>query len=230
MPWINNPNIKAVVLAGLPGQESGNSLADVLFGDVNPSGKLVYTIAKNRADYSADVIYQANQLPVVYKEQLYVDYRWFDYKQIQPTFPFGFGLSYTTFKYSDLQIANNVGLGLSVQSQDGSIKKKPTGVQDTVLYKVVATISNVGPVDGEEVAQLYLAFPASAGEPPQILRGFDKVLVKKGETAQVVFYLSDIDISIYDESSRQWVIPSGQFQVLVGASSRDIRLRGSFSR
>lgn len=230
MPWIDNPNIKAVVLAGLPGQESGNALADVLFGDVNPSGKLVYTMAKDRADYSADVIYNSGQLPIVYKEKLLVDYRWFDYKQIQPVFPFGFGLSYTTFKYSDLQISKQMDEAKTSTHQNVIPASKPQGIQETVLYKVVVSVTNTGRVDGEEVVQLYLSFPASAGEPPQVLRGFDKVLVRTGQAVQASFYLSDLDISIWSETSHAWQVPTGTYQVLIGASSRDIRLTGSFTR
>jgi len=199
MPWIDHPNVSAVVLAGIPGQESGNSLADVLFGSVNPSGKLVYTIANNRADYPADVIYDATDLPVTYSEKLLIDYRWFDAQSITPAFHFGFGLSYTTFSYTNINTT--------------------AGTDTNTLLKVTADITNTGNYAGEEVVQLYLGFPASAGEPPKILRGFDKVFVGVGQTVQASFVLNQIDMSIFDATTQTWLVPSGSFQIMIGSSS-----------
>ncbi|CAO3629970.1 unnamed protein product [Mucor hiemalis] len=145
MPWIGHPNIKAVLWPGLPGQESGNSLADIVTGKVNPSGRLPYTIAKKASDYNvkpdpSDVIN--------YSEKLLMGYKWFDHANIEPLFSFGHGLSYTKFVYSNLKVS--------------SADKKAKNI------KVIATISvkNTGPVDGAEVVQAYLSFPESAGEPP----------------------------------------------------------------
>ena len=149
LPWIDHPNITAVLFAGLPGQESGNSLVDVLYGEYNPSGRLPYTIANSPLDYPANVIYDTSDpiLEIPYREGLYIDYRWFDYKNIEPTFPFGFGLSYTHFKYSKARV---------------SISE---------AYVIVTVhISNDGNLDGHEVAQLYLGFPPSAKEPPKVRR------------------------------------------------------------
>jgi beta-glucosidase len=211
MPWIDHPNVSAVLICGLPGQESGNSLADVLFGDVNPSGHLVYTIAKNEADYPASVLYNSTvSVPQInYTEALNIDYRWFDSKNINPLFEFGFGLSYTTFTYADLIIS-------SVYN-------------DTVAYKIQITVMNSGRVDGYEPPQLYLVFPESAGEPPKVLRGFERVFIATAKTESVVYYLTLMDISIWDIPTQSWVVPIGSFGVLVGASSRDIRLKGAFT-
>jgi len=232
MPWADHPNITAIVVAGLPGQESGHSLADVLFGDVVPSGKLVYTIAQQASDYPAEVLYSspAPHPQIDYTEGLFIDYRWFDQNSIEPQFEFGFGLTYTTFTYANLLI----------QAASASAHVLPPHLADAphfarfdddpVLYKVQVSITNSGNVAAYEIAQLYLGFPSGTGEPPQVLRGFEKVWIQPGQTVPVVFYLTQLHISIYSTSEGEWVIPKGQFGVFVGASSRDIRLKGSFSQ
>ncbi|KAF7731677.1 hypothetical protein EC973_008848 [Apophysomyces ossiformis] len=202
MPWIDHPNIKAIVWPGLPGQESGNALADVLFGDVNPSGRLPFTLAKAESDYPARLRYSfINE----YKEKLLVGYRWFDAMNIEPHFEFGFGLSYTKFEYE--------GLTLEVGG-----------------HKVNASISvmNVGDRDGAEVVQAYLSFPDYVGEPPKILRGFEKVFVKVGEKVNVSFQFGETELSYWNTDSKAWVVPKGRFVLHVGASSRDIRMTTKF--
>jgi beta-glucosidase len=202
MPWLNK--VKAVVNAGLPGQESGNALADVLFGDVNPSGRLPYTMAKKTSDYPslAEDVSEVN-----YTEGLLIGHRWFDAKNIEPLFPFGHGLSYTKFSYNGLKV-----------------KKSSSTVT------VTATIRNAGKVDGAEVPQLYVGFPKSAGEPPKVLRGFEKVMIKAGKSAKVTFEVDVAkELSIWDSDARKWKNVKGSYEVYVGASSRDIRLQGSFS-
>jgi beta-glucosidase len=137
---------------------------------------------------------------------LFIDYRYFDAKEITPTFEFGFGLSYTSFKYSNLSI---------------------NSVNTTVLYQVEVTVTNTGGVDGHEVPQLYIGFPESTGEPPKVLRGFDRVWIEAGQSITVTFDLSPLEMSVWNVDTQQWEVPSGKFQVFVGASSRDIRLSGS---
>eukprot|EP01112_Ceratiomyxa_fruticulosa_P013049 TRINITY_DN3649_c0_g2_i3.p1 TRINITY_DN3649_c0_g2~~TRINITY_DN3649_c0_g2_i3.p1 ORF type:complete len:668 (-),score=145.17 TRINITY_DN3649_c0_g2_i3:136-2139(-) len=215
LPWIDHPNVSAVIFAGLPGQESGNALADILFGDANPSGKLVFTIGKQESDYSAQVIYTSTEpiLQIPYTEALLIDYRWFDSQNIAPTFPFGHGLSYTTFQYSNLQITNT------------SINSPYTVLaNESVIYTISADIKNNGTVGGAEVAQLYLGFPAGAGEPPKVLRGFDKVFIAAGDTQTVSFDVTNLELGIWDSNLQLWNIPPGTFTVYVGSSSRDIRL------
>ncbi|KAH8556725.1 glycoside hydrolase superfamily [Umbelopsis sp. PMI_123] len=204
MPWIDHPNIKAIVWPGLPGEQSGNSLADILFGDVNPSGRLPYTIAKQLSDYPASI---SNESVISYTEKLLIGFKWFDAKNVEPLFPFGFGLSYTNFAYNKLKVNTN-----SKKSQvDVSIE-----------------VENTGKVEGSEVVQLYLSFPESAGEPPKLLRGFEKVTVRAGQRSKVSFQLGKTELSIWDVTSQKWVIPSGKFQVHAAASSRDIRESASF--
>lgn len=206
MPWVNHPNIKAIVWPGLPGQESGNSLADVIFGDVNPSGRLPYTIAKKESDYNAHI--DLNHT-IEFKEKLLVGYKYFDAMNIEPLFEFGFGLSYTDFKYSNLKV-------------------KTSSESDTLVTATVS-VKNSGDMAGDEIVQAYISFPESAGEPPKLLRGFEKVHLKKGRRATVSFDFSKTELSIYDLDKADWVIPSGEFTLHIGASSRDIRQSATFT-
>ncbi|ORZ01291.1 glycoside hydrolase superfamily [Syncephalastrum racemosum] len=206
MPWIDHKNIKAVVWSGLPGQESGNSLADVLFGDVNPSGRLPYTIAKNEDDYPVHIDLHDT---IDYKENLLVGYKWFDAKNIEPLFEFGFGLSYTNFSFSDLKVK--------------------TSDNEGELVSATVAVENTGDVDGAAVVQAYISFPESAGEPPKVLRGFDKVQIKRGHKDRVSFAFDKLSLSVYDVEKDDWVVPSGKYSIHIGASSRDIHQSTSFT-
>jgi beta-glucosidase len=214
--WIANPNVVAVVWAGLPGQESGNGLADVLYG-ASPSGKLPYTIAKKAEDYGAAIKGGDDK-----SWDLFVDYRRFDKMNIEPRFEFGFGLSYTNFTYSDLTVTGKPSAGPATGA------KGPGGPADlwNEVASVSAKISNTGGVQGAEVSQLYLGYPASAGEPVRQLRGFSKLKLDAGKSGTATFKLRRRDLSVYDEATKKWTVPSGEFAVYVGASSRDLRLTG----
>ncbi|KAL1897129.1 glycoside hydrolase 3 [Sporothrix stenoceras] len=217
---LKNTGVKAVVWAGLPSQESGNALVDVLYGLVSPSGKLPYTIAKSDADYGTTVSRGDDN----FAEGLYIDYRHFDQKNIEPRFPFGFGLSYTNFTYGDIKVTSTATSGAA----SGAVG--PGGKAD--LFENVATVTisvtNSGSVAGAEVPQLYLTLPSSSpAAPPKQLRGFDKLKLAPGAAGTVTFNLRRKDLSYWDVS-KGWVVPSGTFTVNVGASSRDLRLKGSF--
>ena len=207
MPWVDNPGVVAIIHALFPGQESGNAIADVLFGDVNPSGRLPFTINSNRTEYAADVLYSGKspkgyEYPQInYTEGLLVDYRWNDAKDIDPLFPFGFGLSYTTFNYSSFNIKNG-----------------------SVTFK----ITNTGERDGHEVPQLYLGLPKMPGEPVKQLKNFDRFFIKAGASKTVKFDIVSDDLKIWDTERQKWVIPSGTFKVFIGASSRDIKWSDTF--
>jgi len=197
-------SVPAIVIAWLPGQEDGNAAADILYGDVNPSGRLPVTFPNTPSD---NPVGTQQQYPGVndqaaYSEQLLVGYRWFDAKGVTPLFPFGHGLSYTTFTYSTLSIN---GRQISFQ------------------------VKNTGRFDGSEVAQLYIGFPSSAGEPPKVLRGFQKIKLGQSVQQTVTFTLKDEDVSVWDTTSHKFVLVSGTFNVYVGASSRDIRLTGTLT-
>ncbi|KIY53470.1 glycoside hydrolase family 3 protein [Fistulina hepatica ATCC 64428] len=207
MGWYDNENITAILHAGLPGEQTGPSLIDVLYGSVNPSGRLPFTVAEDEDDYGTVIVYDSlTGFPVIdYTEQLLLDYRYMDTQNITPTFEFGFGLSYTTFNYSDLSISSS-------------------GSSQIITF----TVTNSGDVDGTEIPQLYLGYPDGAGEPPKVLRGFDEVILSAGASSTVTMSLSQRDYSIWDTVSQSYVVPSGTFDVYVGASIKDIRLTGSF--
>ncbi|KAF5376043.1 hypothetical protein D9615_007662 [Tricholomella constricta] len=238
-PWIDHPNVTAVLWAGAPGQEAGNSITDVLYGDWNPSGRLPYTIAKRTEDYPAQVILGGTPsvaLQVPYTEGLLIGYRAFDARNVAPRFEFGFGLSYTQFTYSNLHISK----AIAVHSNERELeenwtagKSNPMGIgSSTALwlhrpaYKVTFDVKNTGPVAGGEIPQLYVQMPSSADEPPSILKGFSDVHLKPGQTKSVVINLSRHSLSIWDVVDQGWRKPEGTIGIAIGASSRDFRLHG----
>ena len=209
MPWASQ--VEAVLYGWVPGQEEGNAFASVVFGDVNPSGRLPMTFAQNMGDYPCNT---AEQFPgvnnvVTYSEGLFVGYRHFDGRGITPLFPFGHGLSYTTFSYSNLTISPAI-----------------TNVTGNVT--VTANVTNTGSRAGAEIAQLYVGFPTTANEPPKQLKGFQKIMLQPGQTQPVSFTLTPEEFSIWNTTAKNWVVVDGTYQVMIGASSRDIRLTGSF--
>ncbi|CEL60157.1 hypothetical protein RSOLAG1IB_09406 [Rhizoctonia solani AG-1 IB] len=238
-PWIENANVTAVLWAGLPGQESGNALVDVLYGVVNPSAKLPYTIAKQRSDYGTEVIYdESNGIPhIPYSEGLFIDYRHFDKNNITPRFPFGFGLSYTTFSYANLRVSKSTKGSTGSEAsgwEAGKVAPKVKGASlapwlHAPYYDVSFDIKNTGQVVGHEVAQLYVQPPPSANSPPNQLRGFTRVALKPGETKRVTLTLSRYDLSVWDVARQGWAKVNGQVGVTIGASSRDFRLKGAFA-
>ena len=223
MPWADNPNITAIVFAGLPGMESGNSLVDVLYGAYNPSGKLPFTMAYQLSDYPALVDYNVtnflpNDTSIKYTEGVLLDYRAFDARNITPRYPFMHGLSYTNFTYANASV-------IRVNSTASAATIAPGGPQNgfDLAYNVTASVTNSGKVAGNATPQLYIGFPSGYGQPPRVMRGFDKVLLQPGQTGRVTFPLRRKDISTWDVPSQSWVIPSGQITAYVAESSRDIR-------
>lgn len=202
MPWIEK--VPAVLEAWYPGEEDGNIIADLLFGKANPSGKLPMTFPKADADVPA---HTPEQYPGVngtstYSEKLEVGYRWYDAQNVAPLFPFGYGLSYTTFKISDLKVTPST----------------------TTNATVDLNVSNTGKREGADVVQVYIGFPAAAGEPPHQLKGFARVSLAPGKTQHVTLPLDARAFSIWDTSANKWAICNGTYEVLVGDSSRDLPL------
>ncbi|WWD17832.1 hypothetical protein CI109_102275 [Kwoniella shandongensis] len=257
--WIDNPNITAVIWAGVPGQESGNALVDVLYGSYNPSGRLPFTIAKQRLDYSADIIYVNSAEPeftsVEYTEGLNIDYRGFLSDNITPRFEFGFGLSYTQFEFGGVNVweigdgddsygwkskrsthkgiaARNNGSGGQSGNNTASRARAGQFLVDSLQkprWTVSVDVTNVGDVNGCEIPQLYLAYPPAAGEPPKVLRDFARLNLDPGETKTAYFNLSRYDVSIWDVVTQAWVVPDGEFGLIVGRSSMDGKSsKGSF--
>lgn len=210
MPWITS--VAAVLEAWYPGEEDGNAVADILFGKVNPSGKLPITFPRSVEDTLAS---NPEQYPGVngvakYSEGLDVGYRAYTAHDIPPLFPFGFGLSYTQFSFG----------GLKVSQQPGSANA-------TVSFAV----TNTGQRTGAEVAQLYLGFPeiADGNEPPLQLRGFRKVMLKAGESKTVELKLDPRAFSYWSEQTHGWQVAAGEFQVMVGDSSANTPLKANLT-
>lgn len=227
--WIEHPNVTAVLWANLPGSESGSSIVDVLYGDYNPSGRLPYTIAKERKHYPADVMYNSkiHHPQINFTEGLMVDYRWFDHKNISPRFEFGFGLSYTQFKYHDLNVAYVGDAKLKNWNDHWGHKNATTGLPSWLFkkaYNVTFQVENTGKFDGHEVPQLYVGFPKKSGEPPRVLRAFDRVWIPAGQNRTISHHLSHYDLSIWNTSTQQWLRPDGNIRLHVGASSRNLHL------
>ncbi|HEY8203584.1 MAG TPA: glycoside hydrolase family 3 C-terminal domain-containing protein [Pyrinomonadaceae bacterium] len=202
----------AIVQGWYPGQDDGNVIADVLFGSVNPSGKLPITFPRLRQDSG---VATAEQYPGVnglghYSEGVFVGYRHFDKNNINPQFAFGHGLSYTTFEYSNIKVSRNrlkAGESLAVEVQ----------------------VKNTGRREGAEVVQLYIQdVQASVPRPLKELKGFEKVTLRPGQMKVVRMTLDTRSMAFYDAARRQWVVEPGEFKILVGSSSRDIRLSAEF--
>jgi beta-glucosidase len=209
-PWLGRA--PAILQAGYPGMEGGTAIARVLFGDVNPSGKLTCTYPKRLMDSPAHALdtYPGTNGTLFYKEGLLVGYRWFDAKDIEPEFPFGFGLSYTTFEYSNLKLVPG-------QNTNGPVI--------TAEFE----IANTGARTGAEVAELYIHQDnPSLPRPLKELKGFKKISLKPGEKKTVSIPLDQRAFAFYDPAKTGWVSEAGVFKILVGGSSRDIRLQDTF--
>lgn len=216
-PWLGN--VKALLQCWYLGSESGRTLANIISGKVNPSGKLPVTFAKKKDDYPCfqygEEGYPGVNDQVYYKEGIYVGYRHFDTHKVKPQFPFGFGLSYTTFKYGKAEIT-------PVGGEKKDCCKAP-------LYKVTIPVTNVGSREGKEVVQLYIGDDkCSVDRPAKELKGFDKVSLAPGETKTVEFVVRMRDLQFFDEASHKWKAEPGKFKAYIGASEQDIRSTVSF--
>ncbi|HEY4432649.1 MAG TPA: glycoside hydrolase family 3 C-terminal domain-containing protein [Paenibacillus sp.] len=205
MPWLGS--VKAVLEAYLGGQALGGAIADLLFGDVNPSGKLAETFPEQLSDNPSYLFFPGEGDKVEYREGLFVGYRYYDKKKLRPLFPFGYGLSYTTFEYSDL-----------------AVNKKQLTDQETLT--VTMKVRNTGSVKGKEVIQLYVRdVQGSVIRPDKELKGFDKVQLAPGEQKTVTFTLDKRSFAYYDTDIHDWVVESGEFDILLGKSSQHIMLK-----
>ncbi|RYP11343.1 hypothetical protein DL766_010057 [Monosporascus sp. MC13-8B] len=248
-PWFDHANVTAVLLAHLPGEASGRALVALLYGDANPSGKLPYTVARNESDYGALLgpsrrggRFARFPQSDFSEEGVFIDYRHFDARNVTPRFEFGFGLSYTTFEYSNLRIERRRGSNSTSTNGGGGggddIAEYPTGAVREggpadlwdVLAAVRADVANTGGVAGAEVAQLYVGIPGP-GVPARQLRGFAKPFLNASASATVDFELTRRDLSVWDVAAQRWRLPRGgqRFAVYVGGSSRDLPLRGTLT-
>ena len=206
MPWLQQ--VPAILVSWYAGQQDGEALARVLAGDVDPAGRLPVTFGRHAEDYPAR---RARQYPGVdfvetYSEGPFIGYRHFDEYDVEPLFCFGHGLSYTRFAYEELHIDQTTRRGRPVQ--------------------VRVTVRNVGDRDGEEVVQLYLGQPSDGAQTPKkVLRGFQRISLQRGQRHTVEFTMHTEDLARWDANLHRWHVPAGQYQVAIGASSRDIRVR-----
>lgn len=203
--WIDKVN--AVLEMWFGGSEGGNAIADVLLGNYNPSGKLPITFPKRWEDCSAYETYKKYPARTYYADDIYIGYRHFDKYNIEPIFPFGFGLSYTTFEYSNINVA------------DKGDK-----------YEVSIDLKNTGNMKGAEVVQLYVSQKnPKVDRPIKELKAFKKVYLNPGETQKVILEFDKNSLSYYDEASRSWKLDKDDYEILIGSSSRDIKLRSLIS-
>jgi beta-glucosidase len=206
MPWIDK--VPAVLQLWYDSQEQGNALADVLFGDENPSGKLPTTFPVRLEDNPAYINYPGENGKVRYGEGIFVGYRYYDKKKLDPLFPFGHGLSYTAFKYSSLKLSAD-------------------SITPNQSLKVKVDVKNTGKVVGKEIVQLYVRDVRSTfARPEKELKAFEKVELKPRQTKTVTFTLDREAFWYFDSRKNAWSTEAGEFEILVGASSRDIRLSG----
>lgn len=220
MPWANK--VPAILQAWYLGNETGNAIADVLSGDVNPSGKLPYTYYADLMQCGAHKLGEYPGTPgkdkfgndifdMPYNEGIYVGYRFIDKNKLKPTFPFGHGLSYTTFKYGNATI------------------DKTRGSKDD-KFIVSIPVTNTGKRAGSEIVELYISDPkSSVDRPVKELKGFSKVALAPEETKTVTFEIDKPALSFFDADKHEWVCEPGDFEVLIGASSADIRSKVKFT-
>lgn len=207
MPWLDK--VKGVLEAYLGGQALGGAIADLLFGDANPSGKLAETFPRELSHNPSYLNFPGEGDKVEYKEGIFVGYRYYDKKNIEPLFPFGYGLSYTTFEYSNL-----------------SISKKE--MLDTETVTVTVNVKNTGEMAGKEIVQLYVKdVESSVIRPEKELKGFEKIELQPGEEKTVTFTLDKRAFAYYNVDLKDWHVESGEFEILIGKSSRDIVLKDS---
>ena len=207
MPWADK--VKAIVEAWLGGQAGGGAIADVLTGAVNPSGKLSETFPNSIYDTPTFPDFPSRNRQANYGEGIFIGYRYYDTKDLKPLFPFGFGLSYTTFAYT-------------------GIKADPSSIKDSDRVSVEVSVKNAGPVAGKEIVQLYVhEQDPLVVRPEKELKAFQKIVLSAGEEKTVTFTLSKRDFAYYDSDLHDWAVHSGKFDILVGGSSRDLPLKAT---
>jgi len=205
MPWVDR--VKGILETYLGGQGWGRAVADVLFGAVSPSGKLAETFPKKLSDNPSYLNFPGEDDRVEYREGIFMGYRYYDKKEMDVLFPFGYGLSYTTFEYSDLRL-----------------DKKEMTEQDTL--RVSVKVKNMGKMLGKEIVQLYVRdVESSVIRPEKELKGFEKVELNPGEEKEVIFTLDKRAFAYYNVDLKDWHVESGEYEVLIGKSSRDIVLK-----
>ncbi len=209
MPWAEDA--KAIMWGWYGGMEAGHAYADALFGDINPGGKMPITLPKKLADTAPIALNDYNAEESLYKEGVFIGYRWFEQQKIAPIFPFGHGLSYTSFSFDHIELST-----------------KNIKANDTVDVNV--SVTNTGDIAGAEVVQLYLNdVDASVARPAKELKGFKRVWLNPGETKTVTMTLKQRDLAFWDINTNNWLVEPGDFKVMIGSSVADIKLTDNFN-
>ncbi|ATY62465.1 Glycoside family 3 [Cordyceps militaris] len=219
--FADHPNVTAILFAHLPGQQAGDAVVALLWGDANPSGKLPYTVARSAADYGPllDPQAQGGKSPQAYFPQgVYTDYKYFERAHVAPQYEFGFGLSYTRFDYADMVVRQ---AAAPAEYPSGAVVSGgPSDLWD-VVATVKCTLVNGGKVAGAEAVQLYVRFP---GMHAKQLRGFEKPVLRPGESTEVSFELTRRDLSVWNTDVQKWQLQRGSYQVYIGRSSSKLPL------
>ena len=201
-------NVKSIIQSWYLGSESGNALAAILSGEINPSGKLPFSFPKklkdNGAHYYGELSYPGNGISQYYKEDILVGYRWHDTKRIDPEYPFGYGLSYTKFNLFDV-----------------TTNKRTYQLNDTIIIN--CKVKNIGEVNGKEVVQVYVGkYNSNVKRALKELKGFEKVSLTQGETKQINISIDAKDLAYYNEETSNWVVEKGDYIIYVGNGSKSI--------
>jgi beta-glucosidase len=204
-PWCDN--VAAIIEAWLGGEAGAGAIADILFGFENPSGKLAVSFPKKITDTPGYLNFPGENGKHVYQEGVFVGYRYYEMKEMEPMYPFGYGLSYTKFRYSNIRLSS-----LRISNED--------------QLRVSFDLTNMGDMDGMEIVQLYIIPHISRlKRPVKELKNFDKVSLKKGETKKVTMILNGRDFSYFDDDFNRWIVDSGTYTIAIGASSTNIKLK-----
>ncbi|MCR4735949.1 MAG: glycoside hydrolase family 3 C-terminal domain-containing protein [Treponema sp.] len=204
MPWIDSA--KALLECYLGGENIGTAQIRLLYGMANPCGKLAETFPLRLEDTPSYMNFPGNGRTCIYSEGIFVGYRWYESRKMPVLFPFGYGLSYTKFEYSDLKLSSS-------------------SIKDSDILEVSVTVKNTGSVDGKEIIQLYVSDKTGVEiRPVKELKGFEKVFVKAGQSEKVTFKLDKRSFAYWNTDTKEWYAPSGQYEIQIGASCRDIRL------
>ncbi|KAJ5664703.1 hypothetical protein N7462_011516 [Penicillium macrosclerotiorum] len=226
--WIENPNITAVIYAHIPGQDSGRALVEVMFGKQSPSGRLPYTVARKESDYgkllepvvpegTKDLYYPQSN----FTEGVYIDYKAFEAANITPRFEFGYGLTYTNFKYSDISVTVNPDASLDYLPENTTVSEGGMKSLWDIVATVNCTVRNTGSKSAAEVAQLYVGIP---GGPTKVLRGFEKKVIHPSQEKHFTFDLTRRDLSQWDVEKQAWGLQAETYSIYVGKSVLDIQL------
>jgi len=211
MPWANS--VPAIVHAWYLGNATGDAIADVLFGIVNPSGKLPITFPARLEDVPSFGHFNVDDGKVRYAEDIFVGYKHYQHRRITPAFAFGHGLSYTTFQYSDLEVS------------------EPSPRENDIEITAKFTVKNTGNVAGSEITQLYISWPSDSAlsHPPLRLKSFMKLCLEAGQVCFAQMHLTKYAVSSWSESSEKWVVENGSYTVFVGTSSQELPLSATMT-